>query len=48
MCTLVVHTATRELGGFNWPSQHLDQEVCGWDGQEGGRHRFAARKRTGR
>jgi transposase InsO family protein len=31
------HSDAGSQGGFNWSSQHLDQEVCGWDGQEGGR-----------
>ena len=34
---VVHHTDRGSQGGFKWSSQHLDQEVYGWDGQEGGR-----------
>lgn len=33
----IMHSDRGTQGGFNWSSQHLDREVCGWDGQEGGR-----------
>jgi len=33
---LVHHTDAGSQGGFNRWSQHLDQEVCGWEGQGAG------------
>ena len=45
---VVHHTDRGSQGGFNWSSQHLDQEVCGWDGQEGGRQQRQGGRRCGR
>ena len=33
----IMHSDRGTQGGFKWSSQHLDQEVYGWDGQESGR-----------
>jgi putative transposase len=36
----VIHHSDRgAVGEFNWSSQHLDREVCGWDGQQIGSRR---------
>ena len=45
---VVHHTDRRSQGGINWSSQHLDQEVCGWDGQEGERQQRQEGLRCGR
>src|ERR1700691_3724626 len=45
---LVLHSDRGVQGGFNRSSQHLDLEVCGWDGREGGRRLRRAGRRCGR
>src|SRR6202167_6226156 len=45
---LVGHSYGGVVGGFNRSSQHLDLEVCGWDGREGGRRLRRAGRRCGR
>jgi transposase InsO family protein len=45
----VVHHSDRgAVGEFNWSSQHLDQEVRGWDGQQIGSRQRRVGRRCGR
>ena len=42
------HSDAGSQGGFNRSSQHLDLEVCAWDGQEGGQRLRREGHRCGR
>jgi putative transposase len=45
---LIHHSDAGSQGGFKWLSQHLDQEVCAWDGHEVGRRQRRGGCRCGR
>jgi hypothetical protein len=45
---VIMHTDQGSEGGFNWSSQHLDQEVFGWDGQLSGWRQRLEGRRCGR
>jgi hypothetical protein len=45
---VIMHTDQGSEGGFNWSLQHLDREVCGWDGQQSGSRQRREGRRCGR